>query len=142
MSSTVRTTAVRIWPQCCGSSRCLPRCAAGVSGQILAARTRPTTGAFVGTAIRHRAWFRVTARMTATVTAAITSIGPDAWQTIEYPRAVFDEDEQRWISPAEVAEVPFVAFIGRRKAEHVNLPTLRAAGEAAPTTRERRHRAG
>ena len=43
----------------------------------------------------------------------------DAWQAIEYPHAVFDEAEQRWVSDAEVAEVPFVAFTGRRKAEHV-----------------------
>jgi hypothetical protein len=35
------------------------------------------------------------------------------------PHAIFDEAEQRWVSDAEVAEVPFVAFTGRRKAEHV-----------------------
>ncbi len=27
--------------------------------------------------------------------------------------------EQRWVSDAEVAEVPFVAFTSRRRAEHV-----------------------
>ena len=37
-----------------------------------------------------------------------------------YPNAVFDEVEQRWVSDAEVAEVPFTAFTGRRKAEHVS----------------------
>ena len=73
----------------------------------------------MGTALRHKAWFSVTARMTPTVTAAITSIDPDAWKAIEYPNAVYDEDEQRWVSDAEVAEVEFVAFTGRRKAEHV-----------------------
>lgn len=57
--------------------------------------------------------------MTPSVTAAITSIGPDAWKSIEYPNAVYDEAEQRWVSDAEVAEVPFVAFTGRRKREHV-----------------------
>jgi DDE family transposase len=93
---------------------------AGVSGQVLARADSAYYGwAFVGTAIRHRAWFSVTARMTKTVTAAITSIDQDAWRTIKYPKAVFDPDEQRWISDAEVAEVPFVAFTGRRKAEHV-----------------------
>jgi hypothetical protein len=94
--------------------------AAGVTGQILARADSAYYGwAFVGTAIRHRAWFSVTARMTPTVTAAITGIDPDAWTPISYPNAVFDDDEQRWISDAEVAEIDFVAFTGRRKAEHV-----------------------
>ncbi len=94
--------------------------AAGVTGRILARADSAYYGhAFVGTALRHRVWFSVTARMTATVTSAITSIPAEAWQTIEYPHAVFDEAEQRWVSDAEDAEVDFVAFTGRRKAEHV-----------------------
>ena len=94
--------------------------AAGVTGQILARADSAYYGhAFVGTALRHRTWFSVTARMTATVTAAITSIPAHAWQPIEYPNAVFDEDEHRWVSDAEVTEVDFIAFTGRRKAEHV-----------------------
>ena len=94
--------------------------AAGVSGQIMCRADSAYYGwAFVGTALRHKAWFSVTARMTPSVTAAIASIDTGAWKTIEYPNAVYDEDEQRWISDAEVAEVPFVAFTGRRKAEHV-----------------------
>jgi hypothetical protein len=94
--------------------------AAGVTAKILARADSAYYGwAFVGTALRHKAWFSVTARMTPSVTAAITSIHPDAWKAIEYPNAVYDEDEQRWVSDAEVAEVPFVAFTGRRKAEHV-----------------------
>jgi len=93
---------------------------AGVRSQILARADSAYYGhAFVGTALRHRIWFSVTARMTATVTAAITSIDEDVWEPIAYPNAVFDEAEQRWISDAEVAEVDFVAFTGRRKAEHV-----------------------
>ena len=51
--------------------------------------------------------------------ADIAGIAADAWTSIEYPHAVWDEEEQRWISDAEIAEVPFVAFTGRRKAEHV-----------------------
>ena len=57
--------------------------------------------------------------MTTTVTAAIASIDDDAWAAIKYPNAIWDEAEQRWVSDAEVAEVPFTAFTGRRKAEHV-----------------------
>jgi len=95
--------------------------AAGVRGQILCRADSAYYGwAFVGTAIRAKTWFSVTARMTKTVTAAIASIEEDAWQPIKYPNAIWEEAEQRWISDAEVAEVPFVAFTGRRNAEHVS----------------------
>jgi hypothetical protein len=73
----------------------------------------------VAAARRGGARFSITARMTATVKAAIGSIGEDAWTAIRYPNAIWDEAEQRWISDAEVAEVPFTAFTGRRKADHV-----------------------
>jgi hypothetical protein len=53
------------------------------------------------------------------VVRAITSIDEQAWTAIRYPNAIFDEDEQRWVSDAEVAEVSFTAFTGRRRAEHV-----------------------
>jgi len=94
--------------------------AAGVKSQIMARADSAYYGhAFVGTAIRHQAWFSVTARMNPAVVKAITSIDDDAWTPISYPNAVFDEAEQRWISDAEVAEVDFTAFTGRRKADHV-----------------------
>jgi hypothetical protein len=97
---------------------------AGVTGRILARADSAYYGwAFVGTALRHKAWFSVTARMTPTVTAAITNIPAGAWQTIKYPNAVWEAGEQpgegHWVSDAEVAEVNFVAFTGRRKAEQV-----------------------
>ena len=94
--------------------------AAGVTAKILARADSAYYGwAFIGTAIRHQAWFSVTARMNPAVLKAITGIDEDAWTPIAYPNAVFDEAEQRWVSDAEVAEVPFTAFTGRRKAEHV-----------------------
>ena len=68
---------------------------------------------------RAGARFSVTARLTPTVVRAITSIDEQAWTPIRYPNAIYDEDEQRWISDAEVAEVAFTAFTGRRRAEHV-----------------------
>lgn len=93
---------------------------AGVKSQILCRADSAYYGwAFVGTAIRNQAWFSVTARMTQRVTAAIASIAEDDWVAIKYPHAIWEEAEQRWISDAEVAEVPFVAFTGRRKTEHV-----------------------
>lgn len=94
--------------------------AAGVAGRVLARADSAYYGwAFVGTAIRHKAWFSVTARMNPSVVKAIASMEEGAWRAIEYPNAVYDEAEQRWVSDAEVAEIDFVAFTGRRKAEHV-----------------------
>ncbi len=57
--------------------------------------------------------------MNPAVVAASSRIDPAAWTAIRYPNAIYDEDERRWISDAEVAEVPFTAFTSRRKAEHV-----------------------
>ncbi len=94
--------------------------AAGVTGQVLCRADSAYYGwAFVGTAIRHKAWFSVTARMNPAVLKAIASIGDNSWTPIAYPEAVFDEAEGRWVSDAEVAEIGFTAFTGRRKAEHV-----------------------
>jgi hypothetical protein len=73
----------------------------------------------VATARRTGARFSVTARQTATVTRAITTIAEQDWVAIRYPNAIFDHDEQRWISDAEVAEIGFTAFTGRRTTEHI-----------------------
>src|SRR5919109_1803973 len=58
----------------------------------------------------------VTARHTPTVTRAITTIPDTAWVPIRYPNAIWDDEEQRWVSDAEVAEIEFTAFTSRRKA--------------------------
>jgi hypothetical protein len=93
---------------------------AGVTGQVICRADSAYYGwAFVGTAIRHKAWFSVTARMNPAVARAIASIEETAWTPIAYPNAIFDDAEQRWVSDAEVAEIGFTAFTGRRKAEHV-----------------------
>ena len=93
---------------------------AGVTSKVLCRADSAYYGwAFVGTAIRHQAWFSVTARMTKTVTRAIAAIPAEAWQPIEYPNAIYDEVEQRWVSDAEVAEIGFTAFTSRREHEHV-----------------------
>lgn len=73
----------------------------------------------VAAACRGRAHFSLTARMDPGVTAAISRIPDEAWVGIKYPEAIWDEDEQRWVSDAEVAEVPYTAFTSRKKAEHV-----------------------
>src|SRR5680860_1189826 len=61
----------------------------------------------------------VTVRMDKAVKKAIATIDEDAWTTIEYTDAVFDEASQRWISRAEVAEIGFTAFAAQKKADHV-----------------------
>src|SRR5665647_2688876 len=62
----------------------------------------------------------ITARSSPAVSTAIASIRADAWTPIHYPNAVWDEAEQRLISDAEIAEVPFTAFTSRRTADHIS----------------------
>ena len=61
----------------------------------------------------------ITVRQTKHIKAVISTIPDDAWTTIKYPKAVFDEPSGRWISRAEVAEIPFTAFTSRKKSEQV-----------------------
>ena len=74
----------------------------------------------IAAAGRHNVDFSVTARKDRAVNAAIAAIPEDAWTPIRYPKAVFDEQLQQWISNAEVAEVPFTAFRSKSKAEQVS----------------------
>ena len=64
---------------------------------------------------------------------AIASIGEQAWTTIRYPRASFDEQLGQWVSDAQVAEVPFTAFAsrGRKHAITARL-VLRRVRDANP----------
>ena len=62
---------------------------------------------------RAKARFSVTARQDAAVKRAIAGIAEDAWTTIRYPHAVFDEQLGQWVSDAQVAEVEFTAFASR-----------------------------
>lgn len=61
----------------------------------------------------------VTVRMDQRVKAAIATIGNDAWTTIEYTDAVFDEATDQWVSRAEIAEIDFTAFAAQKKTDHV-----------------------
>jgi len=61
----------------------------------------------------------VTARMDKAVKTAIAAIPDDAWTTIEYTDAVYDEQTGRWISRAEVAETSFTAFAAQKKSDRV-----------------------
>ena len=136
--ATVKTTTCapvvigqRLRRGACGS----PRGAAKLIGDALACvkRLRGTKGArvlfradsaFYGyaclkAAIKAGAAVSVTARMDKAVKRAITSIGDDVWEAIEYTNAVYDEDTKTWVSTAEVAEISFTAFTSRKKSEHI-----------------------
>jgi hypothetical protein len=72
--------------------------------------------------------------MNSDVLKAISGIQESAWTPIHYPKAIWDEDEQRVVSDAQVAEVPFTAFTSRRRAGHLDghLFLRRVEGARAP----------
>jgi len=74
----------------------------------------------VAAARRGGAKVSITARMNPAVLRAIAGIKESAWTPIHYPNAIWDEQEQRLVSDAQVAEIPFTAFTSRTKAEHVD----------------------
>jgi hypothetical protein len=95
--------------------------AAGADGlMVLRADSAYYGSELIAAARRHGVHFSITARKDQAITAAIAGIGQDAWTAIHYPRAVFDEQLQQWISDAEVAEVPFTAFASRGKARQMS----------------------
>jgi len=69
----------------------------------------------IAAVLRRKAYFSITARQLPPVRKAIGSIGADAWTPIKYTNAIWDQDSQRWISDAEVAEVGFTAFTSKAK---------------------------
>jgi len=93
---------------------------AGVAGQIMArADSAHFCHGFVSAALRAKIWFSVTVRMNKKIRATIAAIPDEAWTAIQYPNAIWDEDEQRWVSDAEVAQTTVTVFTSRRKTEHV-----------------------
>jgi hypothetical protein len=68
---------------------------------------------------RHKSCFSITARQDPAVRRAIASIDSQAWTPIKYTNAVFDQDQQRWISDAQVAEIEYTAFTSKAKAKQV-----------------------
>ncbi len=93
---------------------------AGAGGQVM---VRADAGYYrrdlITAAIKAKAWFSVTVRRNSAVVKAIAGIPEEAWTTIKYPRAIWDQDEKRWISEAQVAETWFTAFTSAAKDEQV-----------------------
>ncbi|MFH5822299.1 IS1380 family transposase [Georgenia sp. AZ-5] len=75
--------------------------------------------ALVSAALNAGADVSITVRMDPAVRRAIATIDADAWETIKYTDAVYDETTGAWISRAEVAEIPFTAFTSKKKAEQI-----------------------
>jgi len=73
----------------------------------------------IAAALRQQARFSISARHDKAVSKAISMIGEQAWTTIKYTNAIFDEAQQRWISDAQVAEIDYTAFTSRPKAQHI-----------------------
>ncbi|WAX81232.1 IS1380 family transposase [Streptomyces sp. KMM 9044] len=65
------------------------------------------------------AHFSLTTGMNPSNATAIGRIDDDAWTPIRYPDAFVDPDTGEMISDAEVAEIEYTTFTGRRKNEQV-----------------------
>ena len=90
----------------------------------------------IAAAIRQRSCFSITARQDSAIRRAIATINPQAWTPIKYPNAIFEEDQQRWISDADVAETTYTAFTSRPRAEHVTARLIvRRSKTSTRTTR-------
>jgi hypothetical protein len=79
----------------------------------------------------------ITVRMDPAVKRAITTIDQDAWTTIKYTDAIYDETTGSWISKAQVAEIPFTAFTSKKKTDQVpGRLIVRRIPDLNPTTRQ------
>ncbi|MEP7370574.1 MAG: IS1380 family transposase [Dermatophilaceae bacterium] len=92
----------------------------GATGLLILRADSAYYGHDVAAAARRAgARFSVSVRMDPAVTRAISAVPPQAWVPIRYPNAIWDEEQQRLISDAEVAEIAFTAFTSRRTSEHL-----------------------
>lgn len=90
--------------------------AMGATGMVVVRADSAFFSHKVVAACRHAgARFSLAVAQRKKVREAIATIPEDAWTSIKYPTAVWDADEQRWISDAEVAEVEYTAFTGKAK---------------------------
>nr|WP_232247997.1 IS1380 family transposase [Streptacidiphilus rugosus] len=64
---------------------------------------------------RHKACFSLAVAQRKRIRELITTIPESAWTPIKYPKAIWDQDEERWVSDAEVAEIEHTAFTGKAK---------------------------
>ena len=109
--------------------------AAGATGLLIARMDSAFyNGATIAACRRTNVRFSVTARMDRKITKAIAEIPENAWTPIKYPNAIFDQDQQRWISDAEVAEITYTAFAGKRQHRVTARLIVRRVRRLAPPT--------
>ena len=112
--------AARLVADALATTRAITKDRAGAGLVLMRADSAYFGHDVIASARRGGARFSVTARMNTTVLQAISSIPESAWTPIRYPNAIWDEQEHRLVSDAEVAEVPFTAFTSRKKADHIH----------------------
>jgi hypothetical protein len=89
--------------------------AAGASGLvIMRADSAFCSAAVLGACGRAAARFSVTIGVNAALRAVIAGIDEQAWAPIRYPRAVWDDEGECWISDAELAETTYTLRAGTR----------------------------
>jgi len=89
--------------------------ACGCSGLLVVRLDSGFYSASVIGAIRSAgARFSVTVPMNSSIRAAIAAIPEDAWTPIRYPRAIWDDQLDCWVSDAEVAEIEYTAFTSKK----------------------------
>lgn len=94
--------------------------ATGVTGMLIVRADSAYYGAELIAACRAAgARFSITVRHNTSVKMAIATIAEDAWRPIKYPRAIWDDAEARWISDAEIAEIPYTVFTSKPKKQQV-----------------------
>jgi hypothetical protein len=87
----------------------------GCTGTIIVRMDSAYYNAAVIGAVRGAgARFSVTAPVNASIRAAIAAIGGDAWTAVQYPRAIWDDQLDAWVSDAEVAETQYTAFASKK----------------------------
>jgi hypothetical protein len=87
----------------------------GCTGTLIVRLDSAFYNAAVTGAIRRAgARFSVTVPVNASIRAAIAAIPGSAWTAIKYPRAIWDDQLQAWISDAEVAETGYTAFASKK----------------------------
>ena len=117
MVSDTLATVTRLRTAACTSTKSSAR--QSVSKPLLRADSAFYGYPTLGAATRAGADVSVTVGLNTTVKTAISTIADDAWTPIQYTNALYDEDIQRWISVAEVAEIPFTAFASQTRSHHI-----------------------
>lgn len=102
-----------------GEALAIAREAGGTGVGIVRADSKFYTADVAAACRRAGAHFSLTTGMNPSIAAAIGRIEEDAWTPVRYPDAFIDPDTGEMVSDAEVAEIEYTAFTGRKKAEQV-----------------------